>query len=1633
MSENSPPSSTITTPKISLDDTPNSTLPINIAHLTSASNSNSSINSFSSTNKQNINTTPYDSPSIPHSSLTPNSAPPKILPKTPDLNLPSSNSIDFNHYPNLDHEFVTFQKNSKISYLISNPKFTNKVGKPLCFALGSHLAIGSNLGFVYVLDFSPTVKVVLGKQCPYFGLVTSLVFSADNSRLLAGYSQGYIVVWSWEAAKIEAIIKPCLSLPSTQNAHLFDSPISLLSFIGISRHRFISGDPSGRVIHHQIIDTVVFSKLKSYILYDPPPPLDNSLSFLLEIEPLPYSLSTPKINELGIVSLLLNDRLLLYQTKPSPSLLFQKRYSAKYSSNSYPNSISNSNSATGSISWLPANSSNNLNFLSILAFANGSSISLYYLKNLPLENGNFQINLVNFFNWSAPSEVASINWIDSTIFSIITTDNSVYAVDYCSRIETKIFSLSSISILSQPWIAIRLGLSLKGSLRYSVIKRNQKFYLLTSDSIYSFSLKPWTDRIVWLMNEGRFVEAIALCNGLYKGDSGQIVLGLPHNLHDLQLFSPPISFDNLSDDNNSLYNPDIQRHSLIGPKLASLVQASLKFVFSAKYAELSNSININTIQSKSRLLDIYNVQNIDSVLKSLLVVCVEACIATNQLNFLLNDTFEQVSTFPNAELIFLEVLEPFIENGIISSVSPIVLQALVKSYSEDHIKRQKLEECLLYINLNPVLGAMDIDIDGLLSTCTMWKMWKALFRIWIDILRDPVKPLIDMFSHLSSFISEFSLQNSPNILCDDNWTSSHNVLSYESSVLFSVLENTLCGLSYPLGVPITPTSTAVLIASSVISLLTTPSIQPQSLSSINSVFYSKDPSTTKTVYELGNSFNSQFDKKSIYLNSNSNSDSNDEIFRNSNFKYIEVLLTISTKETLSILKKFINNSFSKSIVISLYESNNRKSSHNSRSPNTYQGAKKSKQAIQAICDSLLMITQLHYDRIKPLNANSKSPAISYKFFNLGLERISLISTFLAQTYSSSYPLVYFPDGAAMYLAEIIFITKTDITKVECESALEQLLKICSPFPDVNLLIDYAIHSGFYRVLGTLYNSTGQLDLLLDSFLNDPNFSRSSSIFNEFRSILKNDKQRYSSNQIKALSASFIKNSSKLASISTVELASFVEDQVIEGLNHSDILISLRNHSENHDLEFKYLQLLFDFEYFMQSNLNTAPDKLKVKFHSSNKYIDDIPLESGQFLATNLKSVFEYKNIKFTLNSNGSLAGVDLIDGSQKSTFFERYITLLVEFSCNDNIESENLILTFLKAHYSVQSSNHTQIIHIDRVKQICKDLNASSAVAWIYLEQNDYENALSVYLNELEHYSREKIQPLPHILSSDKIDVSSNLTDDLKDDLSTDPYKFALLTNSSNIIQSSCTTTSDDVGLFKPTNNKLSKSRMLKLLSINNGCLYICRSASLYFLQVDNSSEIANKDNDSGTDAKVEINNKVRNLWLKSIFCYIKLIFSITFGIDGIGVLNENGDSQDLEIISFEGIYSSSNPLIKILCEGAMKLVDSFVQCSLNSQFRFLNYDFLNSIFSFDNNVDTNETLKSVDYIVKSKPSLSLTSLVFLTQFLSSSISTTIQKKKILLSIISTLQKSSNQNYNDELSQEIFLKSRPRIPVNMMR
>ena len=238
-----------------------------------------------------------------------------------------------------------------------------------------------------------------------------------------------------------------------------------------------------------------------------------------------------------------------------------------------------------------------------------------------------------------------------------------------------------------------------------------------------------------MMEVGDFIGAIRLATAYYVGEADKITVGLPEEPH--------------------------LRHPLVQEKLLEMMAASLRYAFGRTTSAVRSEI-----LGKDRL-------------QELATVCFVSCLCMSTTDFLFDEVFEYYEG-GGCEGIFLEILEPYILEGRIASVPPIIIKALILHFTSLE-QESRLEEMICHMDTTTV------DIDQVTTLCKQHNLYDALIYIWNRALGDYITPMIDLLSLLSPIIHGQELQNGDSI---------HSVNALK---IFPYLSYTLTGRIYPTG------------------------------------------------------------------------------------------------------------------------------------------------------------------------------------------------------------------------------------------------------------------------------------------------------------------------------------------------------------------------------------------------------------------------------------------------------------------------------------------------------------------------------------------------------------------------------------------------------------------------------------------------------------------------------------------------------------------------------------------------------------------------------------------------------------------------------------------------------------------
>ncbi|KAI7829051.1 Golgi CORVET complex core vacuolar protein 8-domain-containing protein [Kickxella alabastrina] len=291
----------------------------------------------------------------------------------------------------------------------------------------------------------------------------------------------------------------------------------------------------------------------------------------------------------------------------------------------------------------------------------------------------------------------------------------------------------------------------------SVYKR-RTFALCGVSSVYTGRLLSWVERLALLVDQGQLIDAITLATGLYRGHTGQVVIGLPRSQRDGDAHEK-------------------KRQTMVGGKLVELMRGSLGLMFGGS----DNELEPGSYQRQHE-----HWKRSDSEISALISVCVEACLETENTALLFGDIFERYSASS----------KPFIISGQIQRLPPQILNAMVDRYGGTPQLVRRLGEILSSLHLNQG----DFDIDRVLSSCRRHGLWRTFARVWLG-MGDPIAPVHCMIDAATKSGKDTESTH------EASWASFKDVRDSDEApdtVVFDYMDMVIRGRFYPGGQPIKP-------------------------------------------------------------------------------------------------------------------------------------------------------------------------------------------------------------------------------------------------------------------------------------------------------------------------------------------------------------------------------------------------------------------------------------------------------------------------------------------------------------------------------------------------------------------------------------------------------------------------------------------------------------------------------------------------------------------------------------------------------------------------------------------------------------------------------------------------------------
>ncbi|KAJ1783009.1 hypothetical protein LPJ59_006683, partial [Coemansia sp. RSA 2399] len=360
------------------------------------------------------------------------------------------------------------------------PDLVEQFGPITASFMGDYVAFGTDGGVVVVGDYLGRTKAVLRSQATAtYGSVSALAFSEDLLAIVAGFSQGHVVVWDWAKGTTVSVSRPAQPTDSPETiGHPSGTAIASVGFIGKSKHRYFSSSASGHVLYHHIVRRII-TTMSTVWLAAP----ESGPSILFEVASLPCGTYECPLDDVGLVAVLTSTHVTVLKTHHGVEQQFRLSYQQQQQSNvaGILKHKFSKRPYAGSIAWLPAlkhkrpatatDPAESEYALPMLAFSWGSDIHVLSIQPdyEVAANGeamNSMLSRVRFereAEWTAIEDVALCRWIDAETLVYMTQSQRIFVLEIEQLQETEISKSPPSYIAGQPWTTLATGIEAEPS------------------------------------------------------------------------------------------------------------------------------------------------------------------------------------------------------------------------------------------------------------------------------------------------------------------------------------------------------------------------------------------------------------------------------------------------------------------------------------------------------------------------------------------------------------------------------------------------------------------------------------------------------------------------------------------------------------------------------------------------------------------------------------------------------------------------------------------------------------------------------------------------------------------------------------------------------------------------------------------------------------------------------------------------------------------------------------------------------------------------------------------------------------------------------------------------------------------
>lgn len=616
-------------------------------------------------------------------------------------------------------EVMRWNKLRKLSGQAFSEVGKRNFGAPTSMAVADSMVIGTSRGMVLVFDHQQNNKAVIGAgtKAVECGPVTALAISADHTTVAAGHATGHIFTW-----EISRPARPFLHIPPIDvsqpqakrgDGHVDTSAVIHIGFLAYRRTALVSADDKGMAFSHlatrgmgaiarSVKTTRILGRYPEVISRAATKPLKKSS--VLAFAPLPLGNVEQRTDSLGLVAMLTPYLLVIVSTTP----VAQTQHKA-----ARPKEVAAHSAMTATLAWFPAirlKGTESRTSRNKLAYAWSNVLTVLEVHEVEPEEGNDkekppELQFLPRNRFKAEEAIVAIQWLSRSVLAVLTITQQLLIIEDGSMNVTDAFDLLPKNVYHSDLYSQQLqavieshdeeDTSMHGvvadAFHMSFRAYKGRLFLLGTNEVWWGSLTNWADRLLALMNIGDFIGAIRLATRYYSGQGEKVTIGLP-------------------DDKAT-------RESMVGEKLFEMLSASLKYAFGKNQQAGTDQIE------KPQMVELAEAS-------------IAACLLADDHDFMFDTVFAWYDDHSQGGL-FLDVLEPHIQDGTVTSIPPPALKLLVEHFQKTHTPSE-LE------NIICLLDTSSMDIDQVTSLCKRYNLYDAYIYVWNNALADFTTPLDEL-------------------------------------------------------------------------------------------------------------------------------------------------------------------------------------------------------------------------------------------------------------------------------------------------------------------------------------------------------------------------------------------------------------------------------------------------------------------------------------------------------------------------------------------------------------------------------------------------------------------------------------------------------------------------------------------------------------------------------------------------------------------------------------------------------------------------------------------------------------------------------------------------------------------------